>query len=680
MRSFGLGLLALIAAYVYWQITSLRRNIALAKRTGLPCIVSPCSPWSIPWQLTHKLWIPIIKLFPQAWWDPWLDPLLPDFSYHVGMKHFAKYGDIFVMAFPSGILVYTANAESIRQITARRERFPKVTDTYEILNQFGRNVISTEGAEWRMHRKATSPSFNERNAALVFRQSIAQAQGMLDHWATKVGKTKTKGEAEGETETETLLTLEHDTMRFALNIIGYVGFGLKLPWPHEETTGGFHPLYGSIKPPPGFHYSFVDTMAQLLDNVLMLLLVPKWLLRLVPLARAKVAVDSRVDYERYMEQLLEEKIGEARRGESPEEGMDLIGQLVRSSYELDETAAGKTSKTTPKSTTTGQGARARADPAVNGSGRAVTLTREEITGNAFVMLVAGHETTANALHFCLLHLAANPSSQRRLQADVDRLVGSTDPRTWEYETLVNPIMASMLGACMNETMRVIPSVIEVPKTATPDQDQVITLDGRSCVIPAGTKIAISAAAVHMNPRHWPARPSRIDPERDDVPDFVPERWFRSASEQDGYTSSSSSSSSSDESEDYGGFRGRDTSKQLFRPERGAYIPFSDGPRACLGRRIAQVELLAALAVLFQTHSVELAVDDEVPGGSAQLAGMDRGAQWDVYQRAADRCRATVAGASSLLTLKLHGKHVPVRVVKRGRERFVNWIDEAARPE
>lgn len=556
------------------------------------------------------------------------------------MKHFAKYGDIFVMAFPGGTLVYTANAESIRQITSRREHFPKVTATYEILNQFGRNVISTEGAEWRMHRKATAASFNEKNSALVFRQSIAQAQGMLDHWV--------KG--------ETLVTLEHDTMRFALNIIGYVGFGLKLPWPQEETAGGFHPIYGSIKPPPGYHYSFVDTMAQLLDNVLMLLLVPGWILRLLPFASAKVAADSRVDYEKYMEQLLEEKIGEARRGETPQEGMDLIGQLVRSSYELDEEKGSK-----------GTG---RANGEV--SNRAITLTREEITGNAFVMLVAGHETTANALHFCLVHLASNPSSQRRLQADVDRLVGKTDPQTWEYESLVNPMMASMLGACMNETMRVIPSVTEVPKVATPGQDQTITLDGESHVIPGNTQIAISAASVHLNPRHWPAKPSKIEPGRDDVPDFVPERWFRKAE------NSALKDEEESDKEDFGGFRGRDTSEHLFRPERGAYIPFSDGPRACLGRRIAQVELLAALAVFFQRYSIELAVDDEV--GDENLDKMSRGEQWDLYRRAADKSRATLAQATSLLTLKLHGKHVPVRVVDRGQERFVSWLDEAQRPQ
>jgi cytochrome P450 len=563
--------------------------------------------------------------------------MIPDFSFHTGMKYFSKYGDVVCIACPSNLMFFTANAESIHQITTRREHFPKPTDRYAILNQFGRNVITTEAAEWRMHRKATATSFNEKNSALVFRESIRQAQGMLDHW--------TKG--------ETLVTLEHDTMRFALNIIGYVGFGLKLPWPHEENKGGFHPKYGSIKPPPGFTYSFVDTMAQLLDNVLMLLLVPNWLLKLAPSKRGKMAVDSRQDYEKYMQELLEEKIAEALKGERPKEGMDLIGQLVRSSYELDSKQVGQ------------KGANGSTTP------RSITLSRDEITGNAFVMLVAGHETTANAVHFCLLHLAANPTSQRRLQQDIDRLVGDSDPSTWDYEALINPMMASMLGACMNETLRVLPSVVEIPKVVTPDQDQTIVIDGKSHVVPAGAQVAISAAAVHKNPRYWPAKPSKLEPGRDDVADFVPERWFRKAE-------SKAEVDESADDEDFGGFQGRDTSEHLFRPERGAYVPFSDGARACLGRRIAQVELLAALAVLFRRYSIELSVDDEIKNGQ-EIDKMSQGEKWDLYRKTADKTRDTMASASSLLTLKLHGKYVAVRVVERGQEKFVNWLDEGVRP-
>lgn len=42
-----------------------------------------------------------------------------------------------------------------------RARFAKPTELYDVLDLFGRNIVSTEGEEWRAHRKITAPSFTE---------------------------------------------------------------------------------------------------------------------------------------------------------------------------------------------------------------------------------------------------------------------------------------------------------------------------------------------------------------------------------------------------------------------------------------------------------------------------------------------------------------------------------------
>ena len=334
-----------------------------------------------------------------------------------------------------------------------------------------------------------------------------------------------------------------------------------------------------------------------------------------------------------------------------------MGQLVRSSYEVGS----------------GEGVKKSKFP---------TLTRDEITGNAFIMLVAGHETTANATHFTLLEMASNPMSQRRLQRELDELLGSSDPMTWNYDDLVNPLMAGMAGACLNETLRVLPSVIELPKISTATQEQVIVFEGEKHVLPKQTVISLCAASVHMNPKYWPSRPSRTRPGEDDILEYRPERWFRgrdgAANSESGATSSSASSSddeamTGEDVEDYGGYKGRDTSAQLFKPERGSYIPFSVGPRSCLGRRIAQVEVIAALAVLFREYSIELAVDDWA--SDEEVERMDRQQLTDLYKKAQSRKQEVVREARSLLTLKLRGQVVPVRLVKRGEERFVSWMDQ-----
>lgn len=126
-----------------------------------------------------------------------------------------------------------------------------------------------------MHRKATSASFNEKNAQLVFKEAIRQAQGLIRYWSRAVDQGST-----------TIHSLDHDTMRLALNIISYVGFGFNPLWPGETLAEGTDPRlakYGSLTPAAGHKLSFVDTIATVLENIVMLLLVPRWLLRMFQL-------------------------------------------------------------------------------------------------------------------------------------------------------------------------------------------------------------------------------------------------------------------------------------------------------------------------------------------------------------------------------------------------------------
>ncbi|KAF4455664.1 cytochrome P450 [Fusarium austroafricanum] len=529
------------------------------------------------------------------------------------------------------------NAEAIRQITTRREHFPKCVETYEILRQFGDNVLAAEGITWRIHRKATSASFNEKNAALVFKESIQQARGLVKMWMGPDGE-----------DSGTISALDHDTMRLTLNIISYVGFGLNLLWPGESLPSKVDKKtakYGSLHPTAGHKMSFVTTIATFLEHILMLLLLPRWLLRYMPFKTTQLAIESFEEFGKYMQELMDEKIEEACRGECID-GMDLMGQLVRSSY---GTEVGRSQQDMES---------------MKG-----VLSRDEIHGNAFIMLAAGHETTANAIHFILLELANNPGSQRRLQRDIDEILGNQDPTSWDYESLISPMMASMLGACMNETLRMTPAVVEIPKEVLSEQGQVIIIDDKSHWIPRNTVISLVAVSVHRNPRYWPGRPSQIRDGEDDINDWVPERWYRK--NQGPTTTSPESEEIGTENEDFGGYEGPDTSAQLFRPERGSYIPFSDGPRSCLGRRIAQVKIIAALAVLFRDYSLELAVDNWA--SDEEIERMDLEARREVYTKAQFMSRQRIRGATSVLTLKINDGYVPVRLVKRGRERYNSWL-------
>ncbi|KAH8893390.1 cytochrome P450 [Thozetella sp. PMI_491] len=629
-------ILVLLGAAALWAtykiVSGLRANIAKAKATQLPYIVVPIHPHNGLWQLTSAIWVPLIKLLlPKSWYERWLFIMLPDWAYKSLQDPFERIGETFIVVAPGNMTMFTENADAIRQITARREAFPKDTTNYAILSLFGINVLGTEGALWRMHRKATSASFNEKNAAHTFAEAIKQSIGMLDHWFG--------GNNEGKTSTKTLTDLEHDMMTLALNIIGYVGFGLRLLWPGEALPDGINPKvakYGTQKPAPGHSMSFSSALSSVLHRILALLLVPWKLLSILPFKWAKEAWEAKENYVTYMDEFLKEKIEEVEHETSPPDGMDIMGQLVRSKY-------GKTKD-------------------------GAELSASDIIGNAFIITVAGHETTANTLHFTLVQLAINPALQRQLQKDVDALFGTTDPKTWNYEQNVGPMLASYLGASVNETLRLTPPVVEIPKVVNHAADQVLSIDGARHVLPAGLRISIEGVSVHRNPRYWPTKPSRLTDAPTDLDDFLPERWYRSSD------NSKEADIEGADTEDYGGFSGPDTSASLFRPVRGSFVPFSDGARSCLGRRIALVEMIAALAVVFQKCSIELAVDEWATDDEVARMGPEE--KLAVYLKAQEKGRQTIREATSILTLKLHGgKYVPVRYESLKKTELETTIDE-----
>lgn len=184
--------------------------------------------------------------------------------------------------------------------------------------------------------------------------------------------------------------------------------------------------------------------------------------------------------------------------------------------------------------------------------------------------------------------------------------------------------------------------------------------------------------MHRNPKHWPHGKATNKYSRcgTDLDEFKPERWFNTSgegsdSESDGASSTKKNEFRRDDDGDAMSIDATpDTSSSFFKPKRGVYIPFSEGARACLGRRFAQVEILAAIAVIFRTYSVELAVDEWAD--EADVETMGEAKKREVWEKAkADAERKMREEMGTIITIQLRGKPVKVRIVERGREQF-DW--------
>ena len=172
---------------------------------------------------------------------------------------------------------------------------------------------------------------------------------------------------------------------------------------------------------------------------------------------------------------------------------------------------------------------------------------------------AGHETTATALTWTLYLLSRHPGVERRLQEEADRVLGDGETTFADVESL------SFTRMVVQEAMRLFPPVFSIQRVPLEDDE----VGGHR--IPAGSFVTISPYLTHRNPRLWPD-PLRFDPER-----FSADRA---------------------------------TERHAF-----AYIPFSGGPRACIGSGFAMMEACLVLATIARAYRLRV-----VPGHRVEAQG------------------------------------------------------------
>jgi len=188
------------------------------------------------------------------------------------------------------------------------------------------------------------------------------------------------------------------------------------------------------------------------------------------------------------------------------------------------------------------------------------LTDEEIAAAVATFLLAGHETSANALSWTLALLSAFPAARARLEEEVDWVLGGREPEAADVTKL--PWTASVIS----EAMRLYPPAWTIERNAVAD-DSVAGVD-----VPAGSLVTVSPYLIHRHPEFWPD-PAGFDPAR-----FLPADQVNQAA--------------------------------VTRPPgaerpRYSYIPFGGGRRACVGQPFAELETALVLAAITQRYRLEL---------------------------------------------------------------------------
>jgi hypothetical protein len=234
MPYYLLALLLYVLYFLSQQSLSLYKNLRAAQSSGIPYVVSPIYGFNRLWLITEALWMPLLRRLPKFLTHPWIDVVGGDWCWQVRYTPFSSAvmnADTFLIVSPTRNILCTADAEVINQITTRRNDFPKPIALYQMLDLYGKNVVTVEGGEWRRQRKITAAQFNEKSNALVWKESVFQAGEMIRSWSRK-DQSEQKITSRGSVVSE----LGKDAMRLSLHVISRAGFGVRCLWPGTSAS------------------------------------------------------------------------------------------------------------------------------------------------------------------------------------------------------------------------------------------------------------------------------------------------------------------------------------------------------------------------------------------------------------------------------------------------------------
>lgn len=258
-----------------------------------------------------------------------------------------------------------------------------------------------------------------------------------------------------------------------------------------------------------------------------------------------------------------------------------------------------------------------------------------------------------------------------MQSQIDSIVGTLPPSKWEYNVHMPKLYNSLVGATLNEEMRLIPAIPNIPKYT--NGNQVIKVDGRDVELDDDIFIHLNVVGVNRNPKFWKTAKSELTGEEHDMDDFSPKRWLPDITTdnqptQNGIKENGHSKHTKEEEALSTPSFLTTTPTSLRPPEKGAFLSFSEGPRVCPGRRFAQVEITAVLAFIFQKYSVELDVREWA--SDEEVAKMSKEERQKVYGEASKVAREKIRRGEQFITLQLlREDKVGLRFVERGGERF-----------
>ncbi|KAL8277596.1 hypothetical protein RQP46_010028 [Phenoliferia psychrophenolica] len=425
-----------------------------------------------------------------------------------------------VSLFPPARAIVLADPIAVKHVLQDRQRYIKPSHLYRALGNYGMNIAIAEGNVWKRHKKIVAGSFTEKSNELAWKDAVRVTEELLSEWE----RNPRGHDGKRMIVVESFLDV---ALKAGLYIIMATSFSQRPPWRDDEQPAL----------PAGHTLPFKDAMLGVASGAIINTVTPSWAYKL-PIRKLQHVDVSYREFEVYK---------------------DLLGALIYASTDMDDEDGEDKESGTEK--------------------KRATLSDDELMGNIFFFLLAGHETSANAIAFVFVLLALYPEEQEKLFQHINEVLPpDAEPVYADFAKLTR------VQAVFNESARLYPALVAIPKYAM--QDTVVpttpiddSTPATNIFIPKWTDIYLDAVALGRSQKYW----------GEDAATFKPDRFF-------------------------------DAPDGSYRWPRDAFLGFSGGHRACLGQKVATVTSTAVIALLIRKFSVHLPEDLDGTGAKRTAAG------------------------------------------------------------
>lgn len=191
------------------------------------------------------------------------------------------------------------------------------------------------------------------------------------------------------------------------------------------------------------------------------------------------------------------------------------------------------------------------------------LNLNNLSSYMLSFILDAHETTNTTLNFLAFQLAMHRDVQEKVREEINSLSVKINDN-WNYENLSELIY---LEQTIFESMRLNSALGTLMKICT-SKIKLEGFDGVNCQLEPGNIIILSIHGLHKDPSYW-HEPEKFDPDR-----------FSETNKKDRH--------------------------------KFVFLPFGEGPRMCLGRRLAMMSIKMGMIGVLKNFSLELSSKTRFP--------------------------------------------------------------------